>query len=150
MVGARGSEADQRRGTGPRLLADRARFVKGFDWDREGFLQLHQPASGCRLRPLILKRFSHGFLVDATERVFMKDILGCWVDVRLELNRSRYYDLYIDGKKAVDNQSDRVPVEACSIPHLKIGIYRSEDDQATGGRVSVMDVDKLRLVDRTK
>ena len=129
-------------------LTYRVRFVKGFDWDREGFLQLHQSNSGCRLRPLILMKFSYGFLVDATEPMFMKEILGRWVDVRLDFNPSKYYDLYIDNKKVADNQSARVPVEACSIPHLKIGVYRPGDDRATGGRVSVMDVDKVRLVDR--
>ena len=129
----------------------RIRFVKGFiDNDREDFLQLHQSNRGCRLRPLIMAKFSYGFLVDATQPVFAKDLLGRWVDVRLDFNPSRSYDLYIDGKKVIDNQSTRVAVEACSVPYLKIGIYRPGDDQATGERMSVMDVDQLRLIDRKK
>ncbi|MCY4488135.1 MAG: heparin lyase I family protein [Deltaproteobacteria bacterium] len=127
-------------------LTYRVRFVKGFDNDREDFLQLHQSVSGCRGGPLVMVKFSSGYLLGATKRFFVEEVLGKWVSVRFDFNPARSYDLYLDGKKVVDNKTIHRQ-RACGEPHLKIGIYRPGDAEATGHRLSVMDVDKVRLVD---
>jgi len=128
-------------------LTYRVRFVKGFDNDREDFLQVHQSVSGCRGGPLVMLKFSNGHLQGATTPLFVEEILGKWMDVRFDFNAARSYDLYVDGRKIIDNKTVRQP-RPCGEPHLKIGIYRPGDSAATGDRLSVMDVDKLRLVDR--
>lgn len=128
-------------------LTYRVRFLKGFDNDREDFLQIHQSVSGCRVGPLVMLKFSNGYLLGATTPLLVEDILGKWVNVRFDFNPARSYDLYVDGKKIVDNKIIRRK-NPCGEPHLKIGIYRPGDSEATGERQSVMDVDKLRLVDR--
>ena len=128
-------------------LTYRVRFVKGFDHDRENFLQLHQYAGGCRVGPLIMVKFGGGSLLGASRPFLVEGVLGRWVDVRFDFNPARSYDLYLDAKKVVDNK----PIHRrhpCGEPHLKIGIYRPGDSRATGDRLSVMDVDKVRLVDR--
>ncbi|MDE0028873.1 MAG: heparin lyase I family protein [Deltaproteobacteria bacterium] len=128
-------------------LTYKVRFVKGFDNDREDFLQLHQSVSGCRGGPLVMVKFSDGYLLGATRPFFVEEVLGKWVDVRFDFKPARSYDLYLDGKKVVDNRMIHRQ-RACGEPHLKIGIYRPGDAQAIGDRLSVMDVDKVRLVDR--
>ncbi len=128
-------------------LTYRVRFVKGFDSDREDFLQLHQSVSGCRGGPLVMVKFSSGYLLGATRPFLVEEVLGKWVNVRFDFNPSTSYDLYLDEKKVVDNKKIHRK-RACGEPHLKIGIYRPGDSEATGDRLSVMDVDKVRLVDR--
>lgn len=128
-------------------LSYRVRFVKGFDKDRENFLQLHQYAAGCRVGPLVMVKLGSGRLMGATTPFLVKDVLGKWVNVGFDFNPARSYDLYLDDDKVVDNE--RIHRQhPCGGPHLKIGIYRPGDTEATGDRLSVMDVDKVRLVDR--
>ena len=128
-------------------LTYRVRFVKGFDNDREDFLQLHQSVSGCRGGPLVMVKFSNGYLLGAAKPFLVEEVLGKWANVRFDFNPARSYDLYLDGEKVVDNKTIHRQ-RACGEPHLKIGIYRPGDTEATGDRLSVMDVDKVRLVDR--
>jgi len=128
-------------------LTYRVRFLKGFDNDREDFLQVHQSVSGCRVGPRVMLKFSNGRLLGATTPLFVEEILGKWVNVRFDFNPARSYDLYVDGKNVVDKKIIRRK-NPCGEPHLKIGIYRPGDSEATGDRLSVMDVDKLRLIDR--
>ncbi len=127
-------------------LTYRVRFARGFDHDRENFLQLHQYTSGCRVGPLVMVKFDHGRLQGAATPFLVQGIRGKWVDVRFDFNPARSYDLYLDGRKVVANKLIRRR-RACGEPHLKVGIYRPGDTGATGDRLSVMDVDKLRLVD---
>ena len=129
-------------------LTFRVRFVKGFDNDRESFLQLHQSVKGCRVGPLVIASFSYGVLAYSWPPVAVEDYGGQWVDVRFDFNPSSHFDLYFNGVKVIDGQGTRRPARAASLPHLKIGIYRPGDAQATGDRLSVLDIDKLRLVDR--
>ena len=129
-------------------LTYRVRFLKGFDNDREDFLQVHQSVRDCRVGPLVMLKFSNGYLVGGTTPLFVKEILGKWVNVRFDLNAAKSYDLYIDDKKIADNRIIHRQRHPCGEPHLKIGIYRPGDPQATSNRLSVMDVDKLKLVDR--
>lgn len=128
-------------------LTYRVRFVKGFDQDGEDFLQIHQSVDGCRVGPRVMLKFSGGVLLGADVPVFIDDLIGKWVDVRFDFNADDTYSLYLDGKKVIGNQLI-VQISPCGEPHLKIGIYRPGDDRATGERLSVMDIDKLRLVDR--
>ena len=129
-------------------LTYRVRFLKGFDNDREDFLQVHQSVRGCRVGPLVMLKFSKGYLVGGTTPLFVKEILGKWVNVRFDLNASKSYDLYINAKKIADSRIVRRQLHPCEEPHLKIGIYRLGDSRATSNRLSVMDADRLTLVDR--
>ena len=129
-------------------LTFRVRFLKGFSYDREDFLQIHQSVDGCRVGPRVMLKFESGQLRDAWEDpVFMDDIRGKWINARFDFNADKSYDLYLDGKKVIDGVGVRQALP-CGEPHLKIGIYRPGDAQAQGDRLSVMDVDKLRLLDR--
>ena len=125
----------------------RVRFLKGFDHEREDFLQVHQSVEGCRVGPMVMLKFSGGFLLGATTPVFLEELIGKWVDVRFDFNPTKSYDLYLDGKKVIDDQII-VQIYPCGEPHLKIGIYRPGVAGASGDRLSVMDIDKLTLVDR--
>ena len=78
----------------------------------------------------------------------IKDYRGRWLDARFDFNPSSHFSLYLDGKKMIENQGTRREAQAQCLPHLKIGIYRPGDELATRGRESVMDIDKLKLVDR--
>lgn len=129
-------------------LTFRVRFVKGFDNDREGFIQLHQSVEGCRTGALIIVRFSNGILLWSMPPVAVEDYGGRWVNVRFDFNPSSHFDLYFDGKRVIEGQGTRREARAQCLPHLKIGIYRPGDDRATSDRTSVMDIDKLELVDR--
>jgi len=129
-------------------LTFRIRFVNGFDNDREGFIQLHQSVEGCRTGALIIVRFSNGFLLGSMSLALIKDSRGRWLDARFDFNPSSHFSLYLDGKKMIENQGTRREAQAQCLLHLKIRIYRPGDELATGGRESVMDIDKLKLVDR--
>ncbi len=126
----------------------RVRFVKGFDTDRENFLQVHQTVSGCRQSPLIMGKFNNGFLEGSFPLVRIADYRGRWLDVRLDFNPSSHFDLYLDGKKVIEGQGTRREAYAACVPHLKLGIYRPGSKRTKGDRLSVMDIDKLKLVDR--
>ena len=128
-------------------LTYRVRFLRGFDNDREDFLQVHQSVRGCRVGPPVMLKFSNGYLLGATTPLSVEEILGKWVNVRFDFNAARPYDLYVGGRKIVDDKIVRNK-NSCGEPHLKIGIYRPGNTEATGDRLSVMDVDKLRLIDR--
>ena len=129
-------------------LTFRVRFVKGFNNDREGFIQVHQSVKGCRTGALVIVRFSKGVLVGSFPPVRIEDYFGRWVDARFDFNPSSHFDLYFDGKKVIEGQGTRREARAACMPHLKIGIYRPGNDQAPGNSLSVMDIDELRLVDR--
>ena len=45
-------------------LTFRVRFLKGYDNEREGFLQIHQYVSGCRVGPRVMLKFDDGKLLD--------------------------------------------------------------------------------------
>lgn len=129
-------------------LTFRVRFVKGFDNDREGFIQLHQSVEGCRTGALIIVRFTNGILLGSMPPVAVEDYDGRWIDARFDFNPSSHFNLYFDGKPVIEGQGTRREAGAQCLPHLKIGIYRPGDDRATGERLSVMDIDKMRLIDR--
>ena len=121
------------------------RFVKGFEGGREGFMQLHQYVSECRVGPRIMLKFDEGELLDTYPKpVPIKDIRGKWIKARMDFNPDNTYSLYFDGKKVIDDYPVRQPIP-CGGPHLKIGIYRPG---GSGAATSVVDYDKFRLVDR--
>ena len=126
----------------------RVRFVRGFDTDREGFLQVHQYVSECRKGPLIMGKFNYGRLEGSFPPARIEDYRGRWLDARLDFNPSSHFDFYLDGKKVIEGQGTRREALAQCVPHLKIGVYRPGDERPKGERVSVLDIDKLKLVDR--
>ena len=71
-----------------------------------------------------------------------------WIDARFDFNPSSHFNLYFDGKPVIEGQGTRRETGGACLPHLKIGIYRDGHERATGDRLSVMDIDKLRLVDK--
>ena len=129
-------------------LTFRVRFVKGFTFHNESFLQIHQGVAGCRVPPLlklefIRKRFRWNPLLQ------IEQITGKWIDVKLNFNTSKWYDLYFDDKKIVDTGGywRQAP---CGEPHFKFGIYRPGDEGASGERISIVDFDKINLVEMKK
>lgn len=129
-------------------LTFRVRFVEGFDTDRESFLQLHQSVRGCRVGPLIIVKFNNGFLEGSFPLVRIADYRGRWLDARFDFKPSSHFDFYLDGEMVIQGQGTRREAQAACLPHLKIGVYRPGDKKATGERKSVLDIDKLWLVDR--
>ena len=134
------------------VLTFKVRFVKGYSYSREDFLQLHQGVPGCRVGPIMMFKFSESFLKTnfSNERIMrsvdIDDLRGRWVDVRFEFSPSKSYDLYLDGKKLIDD--GYVRFFECGQPYLKIGIYRPGDEKAEGNRISIVDYDKISLVEK--
>ena len=128
-------------------LTYRARILHGVRWHRESIMQVTQGVRGCRKPPLIKLEFRNGHLRHATTPVHVDEILGKWMDVRFDFNTEKSYDLYFEGRKVIDEGYYFTPYD-CGEPHLKFGIYRPGDPNATGDRLSVMDIDKVRLVER--
>ena len=134
------------------VLTFKIRFVKGYSFNREDFFQLHQGVSGCRVGPIMMLKFSESFfktnhsMETITKSVDVDDLRGRWVDVRLEFNPSKSYDLYLDGKKLIDDGFVRF--SECGQPHLKIGIYRPGDEKTESNRISIVDYDKIWLVEK--
>ena len=129
-------------------LTYRVRFLKGFDNEREDFLQVHQSVKGCRGGPSIMVKFSGGRLERSwLSPVRIADIRGKWINVRLDFKAAESYAVYFDGEPVIDMEPVKNP-RSCGEPHLKMGIYRPGDDKATSDRLSVMDIDKVWLVDR--
>jgi len=128
-------------------LTFRARFLKGWRYHRESFLQIHQNVPGCRVGPLIKLEFRHGNLRHATTPLHIDEILGKWIDVRFDFNTEKSYDLYFGGTKHI-SEGWWFEARDCGEPHFKLGIYRPGHSKATGDRLSVMDIDKVRLVDQ--
>lgn len=128
-------------------LTFRARFLKGFRWHRESFLQIHQGVKGCRVPPLTKLEFRGGNLRWSSPPVRIEELHGKWIDVRFDFNTETTWDLYFDGKKVISDGPYFEP-HHCGEPHFKLGIYRPGDPRADGDRLSVLDVDKVRLTER--
>ncbi len=136
-------------------LTFRARFVKGFAFEREDFFQMHQGVQGCRVGPPMMFKFSNGRLTARhrhkrlKRKVSINEVIGKWIDVKLEFNFSNSkYNLYLDDEKIMDEST--FDVESCGEPHFKFGIYRPGDEGAAGERISILDIDKIRLVEKKK
>ncbi len=136
-------------------LTFRVRFVKGFTYEREDFFQMHQSVAGCRVGPPLMFKFSNGRLISKiwnerfTRKVHIDEVLGKWVDVKLDIYLTEsYYSLYFNEEKLVDEGD--FGIESCGEPHFKFGIYRPGDEEATGERISIVDIDKIRLVEKKK
>ena len=134
------------------VLTFKIRFVKGYSFNREDFLQLHQTVPGCKVGPIMMLKFSESFFkTNHSMETIMRstdvdDLRGKWVDVRLEFNPSKSYDFYLDGKKLIDD--GYVRFYECGKPFFKIGIYRPGDEKAEGDRISIVDYDKIWLVEK--
>ena len=136
-------------------LTFRVRFVKGFTYEREDFFQMHQGVQGCRVGPALMFKFSNGRLISKiwnerfTRKVQIDEVLGKWIDVKLEVYLTEsYYSLYFNEEKLVDEGD--FGVDTCGEPHFKFGIYRPGDERATAERISIVDFDKIRLVKKKK
>ena len=136
-------------------LTFRVRFVKGFTYEREDFFQMHQSVKGCRVGPPMMFKFTNGILRTKVgyrhlKRLYLiNEFMGKWIDVKLEVNfRDSYYNLYFDEEMLIEK--GEFAVESCGEPHFKFGIYRPGDEGATGERISILDVDKIRLVEMKK
>ena len=133
-------------------LTFKIRFNRGYSFNREDFLQLHQDVSGCRVGPILMFKFSESFLrtndwmATIKKSVDIDDLRGRWIDVRLDVTPSKTYDFYLDGDKLIEN--GRVRFQKCGEPYLKIGIYRPGDEKAEGDRISVVDYDKIWLAEK--
>ncbi len=127
-------------------LTFRMRLVKGFTHEREAFFQMHQSVKGCRAGPPLMFKFQNGRFKGS---VHVNDVIGKWVDVRMEFNiKKSRYDLYFDGGKIVAD--GYFSVASCGEPHFKFGIYRPGDRGEVGERISVLDIDKIQLVEMKK
>ena len=131
-------------------LTFRVRFVKGFSYERESFFQIHQYVAGCRVGPPLMVKVQSGFFRGGHYKAIeINQIIGKWIDVRLVFNiENRRYDLYFGDKQLM--KGGYLSVESCGEPHFKFGIYRPGDEAATGERISVLDIDKIRLVEMKK
>lgn len=130
-------------------LTFRVRFVKGFNTEREGFFQIHQYLSDCRVGPVFMAKFYDGHLRDNDgnfSTVHIHEVLGKWHNIRFDFNTSKSYVLYFNGKEVMSG--DLYRLRSCGGPHLKMGIYRPGDANATGDRLSIVDIDKVSLEDR--
>ena len=127
-------------------LTFKARF-EGFRWHRESFLQIHQGVRGCRVPPLTKLEFRGGSLRWSSPPVRIEEVRGKWIDVRFDFNTEMGWELYFDGKKVISDGPYFTPY-GCGEPHFKLGIYRPGDPDAKGDRLSVLDIDKVRLVEK--
>lgn len=136
-------------------LTFKVRFVKGFSYPREDFFQMHQSVKGCRVGPPMMFKFSNGRLTAKdwsqrlTRNAHIHEFIGKWVDVKLEVNFSEWnYNLYFNDEKIIDEGD--FGVDPCGEPHFKFGIYRPGNEGATGERISILDIDKIRLVEQKR
>ena len=126
------------------VLTFRARFLKGFTFARESFLQIHQGVPGCRVGPAMMFRSLGGYFGGA----HIADIIGKWINVRLNFNlEKKQHELYFDDKRIFSSGYYFREVQPCGEPFLKFGIYRPGDEEATGERISIVDFDKINLVE---
>ena len=136
-------------------LTFKVRFVKGFSYEREDFFQLHQTVQGCKVGPPMMFKFSNGRLTAKhwyerlKRKVHINEFIGKWTDVKLEVNFTEsYYNLYFNDEMIIEEGD--FSVESCGEPFLKFGIYRPGDEGATGERISIVDFDKINLVEIKK
>ena len=129
------------------VLTFRARFVKGFTYERESYLQIHQTVEGCKVGPAMMFRSLGGYFGGA----HITDIIGKWINVRLHFNlEKKQHKLYFDDKRIFSSGYYFREVKPCGEPHFKFGIYRPGDEEATGERISIVDFDKIMLVEKKK
>lgn len=126
------------------VLILRVRFKKGFIYNRESFLQIHQNVPGCHVSPILMLKFESGYF----KEIDVKKIIDKWIDLRLEFNleKERFRLKFFNEQIIIGGN----PVESCGEPYLKFGIYRPGDEGATGERISVVDFDKIQLVEKKK
>lgn len=131
-------------------LTFRVRFVKGFIYEREDFFQMHQSVKGCRVGPPLMVKVQYGFFRGGHHKAIeINKIIGKWIDVRLVFNiENRHYDLFFGNKQLM--KGGYLSVESCGEPHFKFGIYRPGDEGAADERISILDIDKIRLVEMKK
>lgn len=129
-------------------LTFKIRFVKGFTNYNENFLSIHQKAAGCSVGPLLKLEFIGGRF-HWYPLLQIQEITGKWIDVKMNFNTSKWYDLYFNGKQIVDT-GGYWRAYPCGEPFLKFGIYRPGDEEATDERISILDIDKIQLVENKK
>ena len=131
-------------------LTFRIRFVKGYTYERESFFQIHQYVSSCRVGPPLMVKVQYGYFRGGHHKAIeINKIIGKWIDVRLDFNiENRRYDLFFDNKQLM--KGGYLSVEPCGEPYLKFGINRPGDEEATGERISIVDFDKINLVEKKK
>ncbi len=136
-------------------LTFKVRFVKGFSHQREGFFQMHQSTRDCRVGPPLMFKFSNKHLTAKywherfKRKVHINELIGKWIDVKLEVNFTESnYNLIFNEENLL--AKEEFAVEPCGKPHFKFGIYRPGDEDVASERISIFDIDKIRLVERKK
>ena len=83
------------------------------------------------------------------KKIRINEVIGKWIHAKLEVHFSEsYFNFYLDNEIIME-ESDFL-VDSCGEPHFKFGIYRPGDEEAAGERISILDVDKIWLVEMKK
>ena len=130
-------------------LTYRFRIVKGFTHIDESYMQIiqsHTPT--CHGKPYFKMSFTHG----RSHWIYslqIKDVIGKWINAKMHFNVGDSYSLYFDGKPIIREGVYKL-VRDCGLPFLKFGIYREEIMNAPDEMVSIVDFDKIKIVEGKK
>lgn len=128
-------------------LTFRFRIIKGFNHYDESIMQIKQVPKHCH-KPLFKMLFDYGSF--RWRKPFkVSRIIGKWVDVKMHFNEDDQYDIYFDGKPVVKSGYFWLR-ENCGTVYLKFGIYRHGEPGSTEERISILDIDKIKLVEGKK
>ena len=137
----------------------KARFVEGFEGERETFFQIHgstgptcsssilmfkygiQNAFYSSLFPVIVES-NGGKAIWQLEKFSIDEILGIWQKLKFVFETNvgtSNYSLYVNDKLEVLEEEFYIP--ACKIPFIKFGIYRPGDPKY--GKTSIVDFDDV-------
>ena len=125
----------------------RFRIVKGFTHYDESFMQIKQDSKICH-KPLFKMLFNYGTSY-WQHLLKVKNISGRWINVKMHFNASESYDIYFDGKPVIKGGQYWLRRE-CAPVYLKFGIYRHGEPGSTKERISILDIDKINLVEGKK
>lgn len=129
-------------------LTYKVRIVKGFTYFDESFMQILQSHStNCHGQPYFKMLFDNGLFRWSHLRI--RHIIGRWVNVKMHFNVPKTYSIYLDGKPIV-REGVYWWRRKCGLPFLKFGIYREEVPNLPGEQVSIVDFDKINLVEGKK
>ncbi len=143
-----------KRGVGYKLEFH-ARFMEGYDGNREAFWQIHSCSSRSCCRPPIIIKFNDGVLMlsaikPSGERssnhissVKITDLLGKWSDIVLKFSTNAFPKISLELNQKTIFDKIRFTIPKCGIPHFKFGIYRP--GSASGTNQSIVDFDKIKL-----
>ena len=127
----------------------KVRFISGFKGNRESFFQIHQSDTGCTGHPLLMLKFSEGYL--RGDKIFeINNLIGNWVNFKIILNLiDETYTVYINEDLFMDEKYFSTSVTGCARPHIKFGIYRpgfnDVNGSITNNDTSIVDFDNIRI-----